>query len=332
VLFVGFFFLEGFDYGVGMLLPFLGKDDDERRVIINTIGPVWDGNEVWMITAGGALFASFPHWYATLFSGFYVALTLLLLALIARGVAFEYRSKDANSTWRHTWDWVIAISSFLAALLWGVTVGNLIRGVAVSQDMYYSGGLMPLLNPFSILAGLVFVFLFLVHGATFLGLKTTDPIMSRAKSTALRMWVPAVVLTVLLVVWAFFATDIFSASSYHSGGAVALALLGAAVAAVALLLDGWFLRAGKVGWAFIMGAVTIAFAVVMVFAGMFPRVMISTLNPDWSLTIYNASSSPYTLKVMTIVAVILVPFVLLYQGWTYYTFRQRLSTKSKLEY
>jgi len=328
VLFIGFFFLEGFDYGVGMLIPFLGQNDEERRVVINSIGTFWDGNEVWMITAGGALFASFPNWYATLFSGFYIALTLLLLALIARGVSFEYRSKVENATWRTVWDWVIAVSSFLAALLWGVTVGNLMRGVAIGKDMNYYGGLLPLLNPFAILGGLVFVFLFLLHGATFLSLKTDGVIRERAEATAKKMWWPAVVLTVLLVVWTFLG----GADTFKEPHGQIIAILGALIAAVALLLDGWFINKGRFGWGFIMGAVTIAFAVVMVFAGMFPRVMISTIDPKYSLTIYNASSSAYTLKVMTIVALVLVPFVLAYQAWTYWTFRQRLSTKSELEY
>ncbi len=326
VLFIGFFFLEGFDYGVGMLLPFLGKTDEERRAIINTIGPVWDGNEVWLITAGGASFAAFPHFYATLFSGFYLALVLMLLGLILRGVSFEFRSKVESPGWRSLWDWVIFATGLLIALLWGVAVGNLMRGIPVKGDMNYYGGLLPLLNPFSILSGLVFVFLFAMHGASFLSLKTTDPIMSRAKETAMKLWLPTVVLTVLLVIWAFVGTDQFK------GPAAGLAILAALIAAVALLLAGWFGKQDRFGWAFIMGSLTIVFATVMVFAGTYPNLIKSTLNPDWSLTIYNASSSPYTLKVMTIVAFLLVPIVLIYQAWTYWTFKERISPKGKLEY
>ncbi len=326
VLFIGFFFLEGFDYGVGMLLPFLGKTDEERRAIINTIGPVWDGNEVWLITAGGASFAAFPHFYATLFSGFYLALVLMLLGLILRGVSFEFRSKVESPGWRSLWDWVIFATGLLIALLWGVAVGNLMRGIPIKDDMNYYGGLLPLLNPFSILNGLVFVFLFAMHGANFLSLKTTDPIMSRAKETAMKLWIPTVVLTVLLVVWAFFGTDQFE------GTAAWLAILAALIAAVALLLAGWFGKQDRYGWAFIMGALTIVFATVMAFAGMYPNLIKSTLNPGWSLTIYNASSSPYTLKVMTIVAFLLVPIVLIYQAWTYWIFKERISPKGKLEY
>ena len=188
ILFIGFFFLEGFDYGVGILLPFLGKNDNERRVIINSIGPVWDGNEVWMITAGGALFASFPNAYATIFSGFYLALVLMLVALIIRGVAFEFRGRLESKKWRTLWDWAIFTGSLLPALLWGVIVANLMRGFAIEQDMNYYGGLLPLLNPYALLGGLVFVSLFTMHGANFLVRKVSDVIADRAKKTAFTFW------------------------------------------------------------------------------------------------------------------------------------------------
>ncbi len=326
ILFIGFFFLEGFDYGVGILLPFLGKKDKERRAIINAIGPVWDGNEVWMITAGGALFASFPQVYATLFSGFYLALVLMLVALILRGVAFEYRSKNEGASWRKFWDGAIFFGSLLPALLWGVTVGNLMRGVAIDMHMYYSGGLLPLLNPFSILGGLVFVSLFTMHGANFLSLKTHDEIAERAKAAAFVSWIVATVLTVAFVVWTFFATDILTKPGVNG-------LIPAILAALALLATGWLIRTGKSGWAFVSGSLTVVFATIMVFAGLFPRIMISTASPDYTLTIYNASSTPYTLTVMTIVAVIFVPIVLAYQIWTYWVFRKRVETKpDKLVY
>ncbi len=320
VLFIGFFFLEGFDYGVGILLPFLGKSDKERRSIINTIGPFWDGNEVWMITAGGASFASFPHFYATLFSGFYIALVLMLLALIIRGVAFEFRSKREDPKWRRNWDWAIFIGSLLPAILWGVTVGNLMRGIAIDADMNYFGGLFPLLNPFSLWGGLVFLGLFTMHGAIFLSLKTMGDLAERAKKTAFKVWIAALIVTVIFVVWTFLATDILTKSDVNG-------LIPAALAAAALIATGWFLNVKKEGTAFLMGALTIVFATIMVFAGLFPRLMISTLDPEWSLTIYNASASPYTLKVMTLVAAIFVPIVLIYQGWTYWVFRKRVSTE-----
>ena len=325
VLFIGFFFLEGFDYGVGMWLPFLGKKDEERRVILNTFGPVWNSNEVWMLTAGGAMFASFPHVYATLFSGFYLALVLMLVALILRGVAIEYRSKRESAKWRATWDWMVFIGSALPALLWGVAVANLMRGFAIDENMNYWGGLLPLLNPYGLLGGLVFVALFLMHGANFLSVRMEGELAERARKAAFQSWIAATVLTVLFVVWTFFATDILTKPGVNG-------LIPALLAAVALLLVGYFRRAGKDGLAFVMGALTVVFATIMVFAGLYPRILISTLNPDYSLTISNASSTPYTLTVMTIVAVVFVPIVLAYLGWTYHVFRQRLGLKSQVVY
>jgi cytochrome bd ubiquinol oxidase subunit II len=326
VLFVGFFFLEGFDYGVGILLPFLGKKDLDRRAILNTIGPVWDGNEVWMITAGGALFASFPQVYATLFSGFYLALFLMLVALIIRGLGFEFRSKQEAKGWRTFWDWAIFTGSLLPALLWGVTVANLMRGFAIEADMNYYGGLIPLLNPYAILGGLVFVALFIMHGANFLKLKAPQEIAGRAGKVGFTAWIVATLLTVIFVAWTFFATDILTKSGVNG-------LIPAILAAAALLLTGWLARSGKAGWAFITGSLAIVFATIMVFSGLYPRILISSLNPDWSLTVTNAASGQSTLKVMTIVAAIFVPIVLAYQAWTYWVFRKRVESKvEKLVY
>lgn len=325
VLFIGFFFLEGFDYGVGTLLPFLAKNDGDRRVVINAIGPFWDGNEVWLLTAGGAMFAAFPHWYATLFSGFYLALVLMLFALILRGVAFEFRSKDRNPTWRSLWDWMIFVGSFVPALLWGVAIGNLMQGVPIDAQMNYVGGFWNLLNPYALLGGLAFVALFLLHGALFLSLKTRGEVMEKARAAASWLWLPTVALVALFVVGGYFTTDIFTRAGM---GTIVTALL----AALALLTVGRLLQIRREGWAFAMTGLTIALATITVFAGLFPRVMISTLNPDWSLTIYNASSSPYTLQVMTIVAALFVPIVLAYQGWTYWVFRERVGRAQPLEY
>jgi len=322
VLFIGFFFLEGFDYGVGILMPFLGKNDTERRAVINTIGPVWDANEVWMITAGGALFASFPHVYATLFSGFYLALILMLVALILRGLGFEFRSKVENKTWRSFWDWAIFTGSLLPALLWGVTVSNLMRGFAIEADMNYYGGLFPLLNPYSILGGLVFVSLFIMHGANFLKLKAPEEIAGRANKVSFVAWIVATVLTVAFVVWTFFATDILTKPGING-------LVPAVLAAGALLVTGWLSKTGKERWAFVTGSLTIVSATVMVFAGLYPRILISSIDPSLSLTITNAASSPYTLKIMTTVAAIFVPIVLIYLGWTYWVFRKRVDAKSE---
>lgn len=325
LLFIGFFVLEGFDYGVGMLLPFLGKNDNERRVIINTIGPFWDGNEVWMITAGGAMFAAFPHWYATLFSGFYLALFLMLLALIARGVAFEFRSKDDRPGWRSLWDWVIFIGSAVPALLWGVALANIVRGVPIDADMNYVGGFFTLLNPYALVGGLAAVAIFILHGAIFLNLRTAGEMESRAHRTAQRAWLPAVFFAFLFVIMSYFSTDIFTGHGIDPG-------MVPIIAGVSLLLAGWLVHNNHLAWAFTTTAVAIAFITLTLFMGLFPRVMVSSLNPDWDLTIYNASSSHYTLTIMTIAALIFVPIVLIYQYWSYRRFWERLSPQSELEY
>lgn len=319
ILFIGFFFLEGFDYGVGMLIPFAGKKDGERRVVLNTIGPFWDGNEVWLLTAGGAIFAAFPNWYATLFSGFYLALFLILVTLIVRCVGIEFRSKHESQSWRNTWDWLICGSSFLSALLWGVAVSNLVAGVPIDASMEFVGTFFTLLSPFTVVGGLVFVLLFMFHGALFLKLKVgSKEIYDRVAKLATKVGFVLVPMVVLWVVMAFLTTDIYSKPL--SLGLVVLA-------AVALLAAVYLQMKNKLGISFIASALTIVFVTTSVFAGMFPRVMISTLNPEWSLTIYNASSSPYTLKIMTIVALTLVPVVLLYQAWNYWIFRKRITTK-----
>src|SRR5512135_934212 len=207
VLWIGFFFLEGFDFGVGMLLPFLGKKDEERRAIINTIGTTWDGNEVWLLTAGGATFAAFPQWYATMFSGFYLALFLLLVGLIIRGIAFEYRSKDPNPKWRHTFDWMIAVGSFIAPLLLGTAFANLVHGVPIDQNMMYTGNLFTLLNPYGLIGGLTMVAVFLLHGANFLTLRLEGELRERARAAAKRLYVWAAVMVILLGITTYFYTD-----------------------------------------------------------------------------------------------------------------------------
>ena len=325
ILFIGFFFLEGFDYGVGILMPFLGKDDTDRRVIINTIGPHWDGNEVWLITAAGAIFAAFPNWYATLFSGFYLALFLMLLALIVRAVAFEFRSKDRHPAWRKSWDWMIFVGSLVPALLWGVAIANLIRGVPIDANMNYVGNFGDLLSPYALLGGLATVSIFMLHGAVFLTLKTEKEILERARTAANRLWLPAVVFVFAFVIAGYFATDMFTRLGVNPGPIP----LGAGVA---LLAAGWFLRNRRHGWAFVLTGLTIALSTLTVFIGLYPRVMVSSLNPAWSLTVYNASASPYALRVLTIVALIFIPLVLVYQGWSYWVFRQRIGREHHLEY
>jgi cytochrome d ubiquinol oxidase subunit II len=320
VLFTGFFFLEGFDYGVGILLPLLGKDDTDRRVIINTIGPVWDGNEVWLITAGGAMFAAFPNWYATLFSGFYIALVLMLLALIVRGVAFEFRSADKHPTWRAAWDWAIFVGSLIPALLWGVAMANLLKGVPIGETMAFEGNFWSLISPVTLLGGLAGLTIFVLHGALFLMLKTEGEVKERAGKVASRLWISALVIVGLLGVFG-------SAESGRSGlWIIAILVVAALIAAAGLLAK------KREGIAFILSGLAIAVSNVMLFVALFPNVMISSLNADWSLTIYNASSSPYTLRTMSIVALIFVPIVLAYQGWTYWVFRKRLNRESELKY
>ena len=321
ILWIGFFFLEGFDFGVGMLLPFLGKRDEERRAIINTIGSVWDGNEVWLLTAGGATFAAFPHWYATMFSGFYLALFLLLVGLILRGISFEYRSKDANPAWRHRFDWMIAIGSFLSAFLLGTAFANLARGVPINQDMMFTGNLFTLLNPYGLVGGITTVSVFLLHGANFLSLKLEGELRHRVNKVTRTIWAETSLLYIGLAIYTYVAG--FWARGVINPGAVPIAAL------VALLLTGYFLNRGMEGWAFVMTGLNIILTQATFFAMTFPNVMLSSTNPAWSLTIYNASSSQYTLGVMSIIALIFVPIVLAYQGWSYYMFRKRITTRKE---
>jgi cytochrome d ubiquinol oxidase subunit II len=321
ILWIGFFFLEGFDFGVGMLLPFIGRKDEERRAIINTIGSVWDGNEVWLLTAGGATFAAFPEWYATMFSGFYLALFLLLVGLILRGISFEYRSKDSDPAWRNRFDWMIAIGSFMSALLLGAAFANLARGVPINADKMYTGNLFTLLNPYGLLGGITMVAIFLLHGANFLGIKLEGELRERVNVFARKLWIGASVLYIALGVFTY-------ASGFWARGIVNPGIVPIAAVTV-LLLAGYFINRKMEGWAFIMVALNIVLTQITFFSMMFPNVMISSTNPLWSLTIFNASSSQYTLTVMSIVALIFVPIVLAYQGWTYYMFRKRISTDTK---
>jgi cytochrome d ubiquinol oxidase subunit II len=326
VLYTGFFVLEGFDFGVGMLLPFISKKDGERRAVINTIGPHWDGNEVWLLTAGGATFAAFPQWYATMFSGFYLPLFLLLMALILRGVAFEFRSKDDNPRWRALWDWAIFVGSLLPSILLGVAFANLVRGVPINAEMQYTGGFFNLLNPYALVGGLATTVMFLLHGAIFLSMKTTGDLAERAQTWARKLWLPVVIVLLVFLVGTYLSTDMLERLGVNPG---VIPLTGVA----AILLAGYFLRQKQNGWAFGMTALTIAFSLATLFRILFPRVMISSTNPDWSLTIYNAASSEYTLRTMTIVALIFVPIVLAYQAWSYWVFRKRVEAKpEKLVY
>lgn len=317
VLWLGYFFLEGFDFGVGLLLPFLGEDDLDRRVMINTIGPVWDGNEVWLLVAGGATFAAFPEWYATLFSGFYLPLFLVLVSLIARNVAFEFRGKHASRGWTGTWDRAIFLGSAVPALLWGVAFANILRGVPIDASGDYAGGFFNLLNPYALVGGLVSLGLFALHGAVFLTLKTQGDITVRARRVAVSLAVPAVgvLITFLAWTWASYRTDV----SGVFPTVLPVVAVAAALAAAALL------RRTRDGWAFVATGTAIALTFATIFVNLFPRVMPSSIDAAFDLTVFNASSTPYTLGIMTIVAVFFTPVVLLYQGWTYYVFRARVS-------
>lgn len=321
VLYCGYFVLEGFDFGVGILLPILGKDDTKRRMLINTIGPHWDGNEVWLVTAGGATFAAFPHWYATLFSGFYLPLFLMLMALIVRGVAFEFRGKEDHPLWHRLWDWAIFFGSLLPALLWGVAFSNFVTGVPIDAKMQYVGGFWNLLNPFALLGGVVAVLAFVFHGAIFLTLKTEVEVAEPARKTAEKLWLPLLIALAAYGIALFFATDILT-----QGGLPIATLV---LTILALLAAGWFLRQKRTGWAFTLMVLSIALGVSTLFTILFPRVLVSSIDPAFSLTVYNSSSGANTLRVMSTVALIFVPIVLAYQGWTYWIFRKRVSSKSQ---
>mgnify|MGYP001216084190 CR=1 FL=1 len=320
VLFTGFFILEGFDFGVGTVARFLGKNDIEKRVYINTIGPFWDANEVWLITAGGAMFAAFPHWYATMFSGFYIPLVLMLLALIIRGVAFEFRSKVTNPKWRNTWDWGIFIGSFLPPILWGVVLANFMTGMPIDADKEMVGGFLQFLHPFALLGGVMFLLVTTQHGLQFITLKTEGDLQERARKVANKIAPITLLVVLLFAIVGYIKTDIFT---YHGNFWVILPIL----TWVALLLGTMLNRKKKDGLAFTMTSLTILFLSASIFIGMFPRVMISSINDMYSLTVQTASSGSYTLKTMLIATIIFLPFVLAYQTWSYYVFRKRVTKK-----
>lgn len=317
ILWIGYFVLEGFDFGVGMLLKTVAKNQAERRAVLTTLGPVWDGNEVWLLVAGGATFAAFPEWYATLFSGFYLPLFLILIALIIRGVAFEYRSKYGDANWRARWDNAIVAASSIPALLWGVAFANIVRGVPLEVRngvVEYAGGFFNLLNPFGLLGGLVTVSVFLTHGAIFLALKTEGAIRERARVLASKIGLFAAIVTVI-----FLGITVTAFNDKTSTFGLAAIVATAWLAALGMNYK------GREGYAFILSSIALGFAVITLFTALYPRVMPSTLLESASLTILNASSTGYTLKVMTYVAVALTPLVLIYQGWTYWVFRKRIN-------
>ena len=319
----GYFLLEGFDFGVGMLLPFLPRGERERRVMFESIGPVWDGNEVWLVVAGGATFAAFPSWYATMFSGFYIALLLALAFLIVRVVSFEWREKRESARWQATWMWANTIGSAGAALIWGVGLANLLHGVPIDSDGDFAGSFVDLFSPYTVAAGLAAVLLFAFHGATFLTLKTSGELLERARHASRRLALPAAVVAGSFLVWTVAVAvdrndkDIFPP------------VLSAAAGILALALAVVFAFSGRSGWAFTMTGAGTVLMVATLFPGLYPRVMVSSTDFADSLTVESASSSRYALQVMTVAALILAPVVLLYQGWTYHVFRGRLGMEAE---
>jgi cytochrome bd-type quinol oxidase subunit 2 len=314
-LWTGFFILEGFDFGVGMLHDLVGTDDAGRRAAINTIGPLWDGNEVWLIVAGASMFAAFPGWYATMFSAFNLALVLILVALIARGLAFEYRGKRDAVSWRRTWDVALIAGSFLAPLLIGVALGDLLHGLPIDSAQNYTGSFWELLQPYGIFTGVTLVLVCALHGATFLCLKTTGDLRERAGLLA--SWVAP--FTGAFVIGFIIWTHITHTNEFFLNSIELLAIL-AALAAV------WLVYERRAGFAFAATTVTIASCIVSIFVGLYPSVMVSSTNAAFDLTARNTASGPYTLKVMSVVALVLLPVVLAYQAWSYYVFRRRVST------
>jgi cytochrome d ubiquinol oxidase subunit II len=312
-LWIGYFFLEGFDFGVGMMLRIVGRDRTERRILMDTIGPVWDGNEVWLIAAGGATFAAFPEWYATLFSGFYVVLFLIVATLLLRPVAFEFWGKDDHPVWRETCEWAFVVGSALPAFLWGVTFSNIVRGIPIGSGHEFTGSTVGLFNPYALLGGVAFVLLCATHGALFLTLKTRDDVLARARRAA-KMLAPAAA----LAGFAFLGWTLAAATDLDMVTLAAAAAASAALAGVALM------PSRRSGVAFALLGSAFALVLVTLFSELYPNVLISSTSPAFNLTLGNAASGHYTLEVMTIVAAIFVPVVVLAQGWTYWIFRRRI--------
>jgi cytochrome d ubiquinol oxidase subunit II len=313
LFFTGYFVLDGFDFGVGMSLPFLGRDDTDRRVLINTIGPVWDLNETWVIVAGACLFAAFPEWYATVFSGFYLPMLFILLALILRGVSFEYRHQRPEHRWKRNFDRMIFVGSVVPAFFWGLVFANIVRGMPLDSNFDYIGSFADLFNAYSVVGGLTTVLLFFTHGIVFVSLKTDGPIRIRARRLALRSGVVTIVVAGAFLV----------ATSVAHGTPASVALSIAAV--VAIVVSFVANLRGREGVAFGFMATTIALVVASLFGALFPNVLPATNDPANTMTILNASSSHYTLELMSWIALIFVPLILAYQGFTYWIFRKRVT-------
>jgi cytochrome d ubiquinol oxidase subunit II len=321
VLIAGYVVLDGFDLGAGILHPFVARTDAERRVVLNSIGPVWDGNEVWLLTAGGALFAAFPIVYATVFSGFYLALILLLLALIVRAVSLEFRGKEPGRRWRATWDLAFTVASFLPALLLGVAIGNIVRGIPIESSGDYTGGLLGLLNPYALTIGLLSVAILTAHGATWLTLKTSGAVQIRARTAATRAWLAAVVLWALAGAYTFLEAGGSGSSHLPDLGElavlVAAAMFGLATAAFRVFI----VQAGREGAAFAASSVSLGALIALVGLAIYPNLVPALGDPARSLTIDAAASSELTLSVMLVVALVGMPIVVAYTAFVYWNFR-----------
>jgi cytochrome d ubiquinol oxidase subunit II len=315
VFWIGFFVLEGFDFGVGALHMVIGKTETERRVAINTIGPWWDGNEVWLIVAGAALFAAFPGWYATLFSALYLALVLVLLGLFGRGVSFEWRGKRESARWRNGWSWALTVGSILTPLLIGVALGDMLHGLPINSNHDYTGSFWNLLTGYGLMTGVTMMVLCLLHGATFLALRTTGELRDRARGIGRRVGVVAIVINIAWAIWTLVVIG---------GGTIPQPTQ---IFGVIAVIFAWALTyTDRDGWAFAASGFGIAAAIGQIFIALYPNVMISSTNHAYNLTVNNSASAHYSLVVMTVVAVILIPVVLLYQGWSFYVFRRRVAT------
>jgi cytochrome d ubiquinol oxidase subunit II len=318
VLWGGYFLLEGFDFGVGILLPFLPRDERERSTMLQTIGPVWDGNEVWLVVAAGSTFAAFPAWYATMFSGFYLALLLVLVFLIVRVVSFEWRERSDDPRWRTTWRWANTVGSIGAPFVWGVALASLVHGVPLNSSGDYTGNILDLFSAYTVLAGIATVALFALHGATFLALRTRDDLRARATAVSRRLAVPVAIVVAATLAWTVaVGVDRNDKSVFPP---VLPAALGAAALAAAVVFT---MRRGS-GWAFVMTGAAAVLWVATIFTTLYPRVLVSHPSFSNSLTMSGAAAGHYALSVITVVAAILTPVVLLYQGWTYHVFRARI--------
>jgi len=330
VLWGVYFMMDGFVLGTGFMSGFLARTDTEKRVLINTVGPVWDGNEVWLVTAGGATFAAFPTTYALMFSNLYTALLLLLFALIVRGVSFEFRGKIDSPAWKSGWDMAISISSFLPALLFGVAFGNIFKGIPMRNDFAtasfaYDGNLLSLLNPYGLLTGVLFVLLFAVHGSLYAAIKTTGELSNRAGEMANKLWLPLLVVAVAFLGYTWPATKLYS--NYL---AAPVLLIIPVIAVASLLLIKLYTTKNAFGTAFVFSCLTIVFVCFTGVTGLFPNLIPSSIDPASNLTIYNSSSSLYTLRIMTVVALVFVPIVIAYKIWVYRIFRARVTNEDVL--